>query len=36
MELSARVKTTFLRGNVVFDGGKIVGKALGKYLSRPY
>ena len=36
MELSGRVKTTFLRGNIVFDGGKIVGRASGKYLRRPY
>jgi allantoinase len=36
MELTARVKTTFVRGNKVFDGGNIVGKASGKYLHRPY
>jgi len=36
MELSGRVKTTFLRGQRVFDAGKIVGKPTGKYLNRPY
>ena len=36
LELSGRVKTTFLRGKRVFDGGKIVGKPTGKYLHRPY
>jgi len=36
MELTAAVKTTFLRGQRVYDGGKVIGKASGKYLSRPY
>jgi allantoinase len=36
MEMSAKVKTTFLRGKVVYDNGKVVGKASGRYLSRPY
>jgi allantoinase len=36
MELNARVKTTFLRGQRVYDGGKVVGKATGRYLHRPY
>ena len=36
MELTARVKTTFLRGERVYDNGKVVGKATGKYLKRPY
>jgi len=35
MELTAAVKTTFLRGTRVFDDGKIVGKPTGRYLSRP-
>jgi allantoinase len=35
MELSGRVKTTFLRGEVVYDGGRIVGKPTGRYLHRP-
>jgi allantoinase len=36
MELNGRVKTTFVRGQRVFDGGRIVGKPIGKYLRRPY
>ena len=35
MELSGRVKTTFLRGNCVYDNGKVIGKPIGKYLQRP-
>ncbi len=34
--MTARVKTTFLRGKPVYDEGNIVGRATGKYLSRPY
>jgi allantoinase len=36
MELSGKVKTTFLRGQRVYDGGKVVGRPIGQYLSRPY
>jgi len=35
LELSARVDTTFLRGECIYDGGRIVGKARGQYLFRP-
>jgi allantoinase len=35
IELSARVKATFLRGNLVCENGNIVGKPRGRYLSRP-
>ncbi|MDJ0709191.1 MAG: dihydroorotase family protein [Woeseiaceae bacterium] len=35
MELTGRVKTTILRGNVVYDDGNVVGDARGQYLSRP-
>ena len=35
MELTGRVKSTFLRGELVYDGANIVGGANGKYLSRP-
>jgi len=35
MELTGRVKSTFLRGDLVYDGGNVVGGAKGKYLSRP-
>jgi allantoinase len=34
-ELSGRVKSTFLRGALVYDDGSIVGPARGKYLWRP-
>ncbi len=34
-ELSGRVKSTFLRGELVYDGGNIVGPARGQYLRRP-
>jgi allantoinase len=33
-ELTGRVKSTFLRGDLVYDGGKVVGPARGKYLRR--
>ena len=35
IELGARVKATFLRGNLVCEGGRIVGPAHGRYLKRP-
>ena len=35
MELTGRVKTTFLRGALVYDGGKVMGPAQGRYLRRP-
>ena len=35
IELSAKVKATFLRGNLVCENDKMVGKPRGKYLSRP-
>ena len=35
MELTGRVKSTYLRGSLVYDGGNIVGNATGEYLSRP-
>ncbi|MBI1737140.1 MAG: dihydroorotase family protein [Candidatus Rokubacteria bacterium] len=33
--LTATVRATFLRGALVYDGGKIVGPARGRYLKRP-
>ncbi len=36
LELTGRVKSTFLRGNLICDHGDIVGSAQGRYLSRPY
>jgi allantoinase len=35
IELGARVKATFLRGQLVFERGKVVGPARGRYLHRP-
>ncbi|MEM7049250.1 MAG: dihydroorotase family protein [Acidobacteriota bacterium] len=35
MELTGRVKTTLLRGEVVWDQGEVVGPARGEYLHRP-
>jgi allantoinase len=35
LELSARVVTTFLRGERIWDDGRIVGKPRGRYLFRP-
>lgn len=34
-ELSARVTDTFLRGQQVLEGGKVVGEPNGRYLRRP-
>jgi len=34
-ELTGRVKSTFLRGELVYDRGRIVGPARGRYLRRP-
>ena len=35
VELSARVKATFLRGELVCENGSVVGKPRGRYLHRP-
>jgi allantoinase len=35
LELTGRVKTTFLRGAAVFDHGNVIGAARGRYVSRP-
>ena len=34
-ELTGRVKSTFLRGQLIYDQGKVVGPARGQYLRRP-
>jgi len=36
IELSGQVKSTFLRGNLIYENGNVVGEATGKYLKRPY
>ena len=35
LELSAKVDATFLRGMLVYENGKIIGKPRGQYLHRP-
>ena len=35
-ELTGRVKSTFLRGKLVYHGGQIQGEPRGQYLERPY
>lgn len=35
MELSGRVKTTYLRGRRIYHQGEVVGEPRGEYLSRP-
>jgi allantoinase len=35
MELTGRVKSTFLRGALAYHEGKVVGPARGRYLHRP-
>jgi allantoinase len=34
-ELSGRVKSTFLRGELVYNNGNVVGPARGRYMRRP-
>jgi len=34
-ELTGQVRATFLRGQLVYEAGKIVGPARGQYLARP-
>jgi allantoinase len=34
-ELNGKVVSTYLRGNLIYDKGKIVGPPRGKYLHRP-
>jgi allantoinase len=35
IELSARVKATFLRGALVCENGKVLGPPRGRYRHRP-
>jgi allantoinase len=35
-ELRGKVKSTFLRGNLVCKNGEVLGQPTGKYLARPY
>ncbi|MDJ0703500.1 MAG: amidohydrolase family protein [Leptolyngbyaceae cyanobacterium MO_188.B28] len=36
VELTGRVKRTFLRGNLIYDQGEVIGTPSGRYLKRPY
>jgi allantoinase len=36
LELTGRVESTYLRGEMVYDNGKIIGAPRGQYLRRPY
>ena len=36
LEITGRVKTTFLRGYRIYDNGKVIGEPQGQYLRRPY
>ncbi|NEQ69108.1 MAG: amidohydrolase family protein [Symploca sp. SIO2D2] len=36
VELTGRVKSTFLRGNLIYDQGQVIGSPSGQYLKRPY
>ena len=35
MELMGKVKSTFLRGNLIYDNNRIIGEAKGKFVRRP-
>jgi len=35
MELSATVNTTFLRGKIIYNEGKLLGSPRGRYIQRP-
>src|SRR5204863_9024885 len=35
IELSAKVTSTFLRGELIYENGNVVGKPRGRYLHRP-
>jgi allantoinase len=35
LELTATVTSTYLRGRLIYDDGKIIGSPSGKYLKRP-
>ena len=36
VELTGRVKSTFLRSNLIYDQGQVIGLPRGRYLKRPY
>ena len=36
MELTGRVKSTFLRGNLIYNKGQVLGSPTGRYLKRSH
>ena len=36
LELCGKVRSTYLRGHLIYHDGKIVGEPRGRYLRRPY
>ncbi|MEE8347963.1 MAG: dihydroorotase family protein, partial [Acidobacteriota bacterium] len=36
VQLTGRVKSTFLRGKLIYQNGEVVGEPQGQYLKRPY
>jgi allantoinase len=36
LELTGRVASTYLRGELIYDAGRVVGEPCGRYLKRPY
>jgi allantoinase len=36
LELTGRVASTYLRGELIYDDGRVVGEPGGRYLKRPY
>jgi len=36
MRLKSKVKSTFLRGNLIYDQDEVVGEDKGQYSARPY
>ena len=34
--MKASITSTYLRGQLIYDNGKAVGKPGGRYLHRPY
>jgi allantoinase len=35
-EMSATVASTYLRGNLIYNNGSVIGNPSGRYLQRPY
>jgi len=35
LDLTGQIQSTFLRGNLIYENGKVIGEPKGEYLSRP-